>query len=185
LAHGRMWVLRGPVCRPFPTSADGLRCCLLQWAGLRLRTASSAAGLRFCCHGGAGPVQASSTRVRALAGRPLPQAPAACDRTATRPPRAQAWLPARAHVRGAIERRLEVDGSGEIFRLDTFCPWKAHLYELEEELALPTPLKFCIYEVCRGSALVPAGSSGLALAPAGSGNELIASSGAGCEDVQR
>jgi len=52
-------------------------------------------------------------------------------------------------VRGAIERRLEVDASGEIFRLDTFCPWKAHLYELEAELALPAPLKFCIYEVPR------------------------------------
>ena len=64
---------------------------------------------------------------------------------------AQAWLPARAHVRAAIERRLEVDASGEIFRLDTFCPWKAHLYELEEELALPKPLKFCIYEVRRAA----------------------------------
>lgn len=134
---------------------------------------------------GPGPCRRPARACERWPGARCHRLPAACDRTATRPPRAQAWLPARAHVRGAIERRLEVDGSGEIFRLDTFCPWKAHLYELEEELALPTPLKFCIYEVCRGSALVPAGSSGLALAPAGSGNELIASSGAGCEDVQR
>ena len=59
---------------------------------------------------------------------------------------AQAWLPARGLVQAAIARRLEVDSSGEIFRLDTFCPWKGHLYELEQELKLPTPLKFCIYQ---------------------------------------
>lgn len=42
---------------------------------------------------------------------------------------------------------MEVDSSGEIFQLNTFCPWKDHLYDLERELALPVPLKFCIYEV--------------------------------------
>lgn len=59
---------------------------------------------------------------------------------------AQAWLPARGLVQAAIARRLEVDSSGEIFRLDTYCPWKGHLYELEQELKLPTTLKFCIYQ---------------------------------------
>ena len=59
---------------------------------------------------------------------------------------AQAWLPARGLVQAGIARRLEVDSSGEIFRLDTYCPWKGHLYELEQELKLPTTLKFCIYQ---------------------------------------
>ena len=59
---------------------------------------------------------------------------------------AQAWLPARGLVQAAIARRLEVDSSGEIFRLGTYCPWKGHLYELEQELKLPTTLKFCIYQ---------------------------------------
>lgn len=64
------------------------------------------------------------------------------------PPNAgvQVWLPARAFVRQAIEKRHEVDESGEIILLKTVCPWKEHLYELEQELQLPKPLKYCIYE---------------------------------------
>ncbi|KAK9839664.1 hypothetical protein WJX81_004487 [Elliptochloris bilobata] len=58
----------------------------------------------------------------------------------------KAWLPARGIVQAAIQQRLEVDSSGEIFRLDTYCPWKDHLYELEHELELPSPLKFCVYQ---------------------------------------
>lgn len=61
----------------------------------------------------------------------------------------QAWLPAREYVKEAIERRHEVDQSGEIIRLAKACPWKEHLYDLEADLKLETPLKFCIYEVCR------------------------------------
>ena len=60
---------------------------------------------------------------------------------------AQVWLPARAFVRKAIQDRAKVDDSGEIIRLETVCPWKEHLYELEEELAVEKPLKYCIYEV--------------------------------------
>jgi uncharacterized UPF0160 family protein len=59
----------------------------------------------------------------------------------------QVWLPARAHVKIAIEKRKSVDGSGEIILLETICPWKDHLYELEEEMGVETPLKYCIYEV--------------------------------------
>ena len=40
-----------------------------------------------------------------------------------------------------------MDDSGEIICLETVCPWKEHLYELEEELAVEKPLKYCIYEV--------------------------------------
>ena len=47
----------------------------------------------------------------------------------------------------ALARRAEVDASGEVIRLPRFCPWKEHLYDLEEELKLEKPIKFCIYEV--------------------------------------
>ena len=60
---------------------------------------------------------------------------------------AQVWLPARAFVRKAIQDRCKVYDSGEIIFLETVCPWKEHLYELEEELAVEKPLKYCIYEV--------------------------------------
>lgn len=59
----------------------------------------------------------------------------------------QAWLPARTYVREAIETRMEVDDSGEIMKLEHYCPWKEHLYELEQELTVQQPLKFCLYEV--------------------------------------
>lgn len=47
----------------------------------------------------------------------------------------------------AIEKRHEVDTSGEIIQLPRSCPWKEHLYDLEEELAIEKPIKFCMYEV--------------------------------------
>jgi hypothetical protein len=31
--------------------------------------------------------------------------------------------------------RLQVDASGEIIELTTSCPWKAHLFQLEEEMS--------------------------------------------------
>ena len=43
------------------------------------------------------------------------------------------WLPARQHVEHALNCAKDVHESGEILRLDTFCPWKEHLYELEAE----------------------------------------------------
>ena len=60
---------------------------------------------------------------------------------------AQAWLPARDYVKAALEGRAEVHASGEVIRLARSCPWKEHLYELEAEMGLPKPIKFCIYEV--------------------------------------
>ena len=47
----------------------------------------------------------------------------------------QQWLPARAVVLAAVNSRLEVDASGEIIRVAMVCPWKAHLYDIEGELA--------------------------------------------------
>lgn len=45
---------------------------------------------------------------------------------------ANIWLPARNIVNKAFENRASVDNSKEIMVLETACPWKSHLYELEE-----------------------------------------------------
>ncbi|XP_066603036.1 MYG1 protein C27H6.8 [Prorops nasuta] len=56
------------------------------------------------------------------------------------------WLPARTIVKNAIEKRFEVDPSGEIILLEPFCPWTEHLFDLEKELNIETPLKYVIFE---------------------------------------
>lgn len=59
---------------------------------------------------------------------------------------AQGWLPGRIYVKEALEQRFEVDPSGQIMRLNNFCPWKEHLYTLEEEMNVEKPILFCLYE---------------------------------------
>ncbi|WWD04946.1 hypothetical protein V865_003017 [Kwoniella europaea PYCC6329] len=46
-----------------------------------------------------------------------------------------AWLPARDVVKQAIEKRLEVDQSGQIVVFEKSCPWKDHLFSLESTLS--------------------------------------------------
>ncbi|CDO71544.1 hypothetical protein BN946_scf184911.g14 [Trametes cinnabarina] len=50
---------------------------------------------------------------------------------------ANAWLPARDLVLEALNKRKEVDPSGRIVLFESFAPWKEHLFELEETLAIP------------------------------------------------
>ena len=46
------------------------------------------------------------------------------------------WLPARSIVERALaSASRDVHPSGRILRLDSFCPWKEHLFELEAEAA--------------------------------------------------
>ncbi|KAI5922749.1 metal-dependent protein hydrolase [Camillea tinctor] len=46
----------------------------------------------------------------------------------------KAWLPARAIVKAAYDKRLEYDSEGRIMVLDAqSVPWKEHLYALEEQ----------------------------------------------------
>ncbi|CAA0843240.1 Metal-dependent protein hydrolase [Striga hermonthica] len=59
---------------------------------------------------------------------------------------ARSWLPARSIVIECLETRLDVDPSGEIMVLNKFCPWKLHLFELEEELKINPPIKYVIYQ---------------------------------------
>ncbi|KAK8944566.1 hypothetical protein KSP39_PZI008314 [Platanthera zijinensis] len=59
---------------------------------------------------------------------------------------AKSWLPARSIVLECIEFRRSVDPSGEIMVLNRFCPWKLHLFELEEELKIEPPIKYVLYQ---------------------------------------
>ncbi|CAH9124943.1 unnamed protein product [Cuscuta epithymum] len=59
---------------------------------------------------------------------------------------AKSWLPARSIVLECLASRKDVDPSGEIMVLNRFCPWKLHLFELEEELKIDPPTKYVLYE---------------------------------------
>jgi uncharacterized UPF0160 family protein len=58
---------------------------------------------------------------------------------------ARAWLPARGVVVAAMDGAKGVDASGAIVELATPCPWKEHLYTLEEERGCVGSVKFVIY----------------------------------------
>ncbi|XP_077978339.1 MYG1 exonuclease-like [Glandiceps talaboti] len=56
------------------------------------------------------------------------------------------WWPARALVEEAIGERFQVDESGEIMLLKQGgFPWKDHLFDLEAELKIETPIKYALY----------------------------------------
>lgn len=47
----------------------------------------------------------------------------------------QDWLPARKIVEAAVADRCNVDASGAVISLQP-CPWKEHLFMIEEELGI-------------------------------------------------
>jgi len=55
------------------------------------------------------------------------------------------WIAARDHVRQALEQAKTIHSSGEILLLDTFCPWKAHLFDLEKEYKLEGVPKLVVF----------------------------------------
>ncbi|XP_060086338.1 MYG1 exonuclease-like [Ylistrum balloti] len=58
----------------------------------------------------------------------------------------KSWIPARELVEQAIKERAEVDPSGEIVTLKSGgCPWKDHLFNIEEEMCLSPKLKYVLY----------------------------------------
>nr|XP_046239229.1 UPF0160 protein MYG1, mitochondrial [Scatophagus argus] len=71
------------------------------------------------------------------------------------------WLPARAVVEEAVKGRHQVDPSGEVVMFSQGgCPWKEHLFALEIELQVETPIKFVLYPDQNGQwrvQCVPAG----------------------------
>ncbi|XP_039957336.1 MYG1 protein [Bactrocera tryoni] len=46
---------------------------------------------------------------------------------------AGSWIKAREYVRKALEQAKSIYKTGEILILERFCPWKAHLSDLEKE----------------------------------------------------
>ncbi|GAB4813079.1 hypothetical protein N2152v2_000125 [Parachlorella kessleri] len=59
---------------------------------------------------------------------------------------AKSWLPARGYVKEALDQRLDVDPSGSVMKLNTYCPWKEHLHQLEEELGCQGQVLYVVYE---------------------------------------
>ncbi|KAL6005671.1 hypothetical protein ACLOJK_006242 [Asimina triloba] len=58
----------------------------------------------------------------------------------------KSWLPARSIVMESLAARRDVDPSGEIMTLHKFCPWKLHLFELEEEMKIEPSIKYVLYQ---------------------------------------
>jgi uncharacterized UPF0160 family protein len=58
------------------------------------------------------------------------------------------WLPARSLVVESFEKRFDIHPSGKIMKLDTFCPWKSYLFQLEEEQHTPAEqmVQYVLYE---------------------------------------
>jgi len=57
----------------------------------------------------------------------------------------KSWMAAREIVVRAIESRFEVDKSGEIICLETFCPWKGYVLELEPLMGVQVPIKYVLF----------------------------------------
>lgn len=56
------------------------------------------------------------------------------------------WFPARSLVDDAIQKRFEIDPSGEIIVFqDSGCPWKEHLFDIEKEKNIEPLIKFVLY----------------------------------------
>ena len=58
----------------------------------------------------------------------------------------KSWLPARAFVLADLQARKQVHPTGEIMRLNNYCPWKEHLYQLETEVGATGEVKYVLYE---------------------------------------
>ena len=56
------------------------------------------------------------------------------------------WLPGRPIVEEAIQTRESVYQSGEIIKLKQFCPWKSHLYDIEDANHITGIIKFVIFQ---------------------------------------
>jgi uncharacterized UPF0160 family protein len=59
---------------------------------------------------------------------------------------AKSWLPARALVLADLQGCKEIYPTGEIMKLNSYCPWKEHLHQLEVELGISGQVKYVLYE---------------------------------------
>lgn len=58
---------------------------------------------------------------------------------------ARSWWPARAIVQSCMQSLGDVHPSGEIMLLNQYCPWKKHLFELEEVMGLQGQIKYVVF----------------------------------------
>ncbi|KAF3914732.1 hypothetical protein AA313_de0208819 [Arthrobotrys entomopaga] len=63
---------------------------------------------------------------------------------------AKAWLPAREIVVEAVKNRFDVDESGKIINLGISCPWKEHLFNVEEEMGVSGEILYALYSDGKG-----------------------------------
>lgn len=62
------------------------------------------------------------------------------------------WIPARNHVRSALDQRFEVHNCGQIIEIRNpdmkyfidKIPWKGHLFDLEKELNISGVIKYVL-----------------------------------------
>lgn len=59
---------------------------------------------------------------------------------------AKSFIPAYEIVKKAIDNRFDVHKSGSVICLDTCCPWKEHLCEIEKAMNIEGQIKFVLYK---------------------------------------
>ncbi|GJJ67929.1 hypothetical protein EMPS_00275 [Entomortierella parvispora] len=63
------------------------------------------------------------------------------------------WLPARDLVVKALDSRMDIHPSGKILVFDQSCPWKEHLFNLEEEQCIEDKAVYVLPCLKNGEAL--------------------------------
>lgn len=61
------------------------------------------------------------------------------------------WLPAKSIVLQAVKARHDVDASGKIVKLPQFCPWKEHVFDIENELGIKGEIEFVLFADSTGT----------------------------------
>merc|ERR1712176_1006055 len=69
------------------------------------------------------------------------------------------WYPARSIVDAAVSGRKSLHESGEIMRLEQYCPWQEHLCDIEKGQKIEGLLKYVLFEDSSGSRRVQAVSA--------------------------
>eukprot|EP00760_Papus_ankaliazontas_P038407 PhM_4_TR9122/c0_g1_i1/m.87073 len=57
----------------------------------------------------------------------------------------RSWLPARHHVRSALQKVKDTHSSGRVLHVESPL-WRDHLHDLEEELGIPGQVHFVVYQ---------------------------------------
>jgi len=57
----------------------------------------------------------------------------------------KSWLPCRDIVMDAVKNSVTKTGDNQIVVLNQFCPWKSHMFDIEEELNIVGRIKYCLF----------------------------------------